>query len=103
MAITSNDELSNDELSKRAMAWFQHLPAHDKLRVAVERSRLSDYRNRASGRVRRNRRFDIGIGLHRKRRLHAVERDAGGSSQAVAQDEDALADWAATGAVSTRG
>jgi len=93
-------------LSFRSMseiAWLQHLPAHDKLRVAVERSRLSDYRNRASGRVRRNRRFDIGIGLHRKRLLHAVDLAQVDPVRPLPRMRTLWPTGPATGAVSTRG
>jgi hypothetical protein len=46
----------------------------DKLPVAVELPRWSDYRNRAGSAPVGTRRLDIGIGLYRKRRRYAVER-----------------------------
>src|ERR1035441_2510029 len=92
LAVKSPITLKTPSMSE--MAWLQYLPAHDKLWVAVERSRLSDYRHRAGTRARRNPRFDICIRLHRKLRLNPVEGDSRRSSQAVAEDEHALPDWA---------
>src|ERR1700683_1885922 len=73
---------------------YKQLPAHNKLRITVERSRWSDYRHGASSRALWNRRFDVGIGLHRERCFNAVERDAARSSQAIAEDENGFSDFA---------
>jgi hypothetical protein len=83
---------TRDPEAKERLMSLQQVLAYDKLRVAVERSKGSDYGYRAGRRAFWNRRLDVGIGLHRKRRFHTVEGDTGRSSQVVTQDEDALAD-----------
>src|SRR5258708_7915860 len=76
--------------AEAAQECARKLLRHHKLRIAVERSRWSSNRNNSSSRSLWNRHLDVGVGLHRKLRRNAVERDTSRSGQAVAQDEDAL-------------
>src|ERR1700689_3852705 len=70
---------------------YKLLLAHQKLRIAIERSRWRDHKNRPGRRTLWNSRLNVGIGLHRELCRHSIERDAGRSSQTVPQDEDARA------------